>query len=108
MNKIINAGDKYLITTNQWFYGPDGEQYRAVYGAAEMIEAKYELGFTPTRSANWYVRVGTENHHIVIAGCQIHYALRTDERPEKIPGKHAQAEDGKRPTPINVILFLDE
>lgn len=72
---------KYLITTDAWFYAPDGKQYRAVYGDVEILGDNI-LGIkTNARSSNWFAKVGTESNHIIIAGCQIHYAIRTDEAP---------------------------
>ena len=29
---MINIGDKVLVTTDGWFFAPDGETYRAVFG----------------------------------------------------------------------------
>jgi hypothetical protein len=104
---MIESGKKYLITSTNWFVGPDGNQYRAAYGHAVLFEAKKELGFVPTRSANWYVKIGSKkNHHILIAGCQIHYFLRTDERPTQLPGTYTD-KDSQRKFCENQILFLD-
>lgn len=73
---------KYLITTDAWFYAPDGKQYRAVYGDVQILGDNV-LGIkTNARSSNWFAKVGTELNHIIIAGCQIHYAIRTDEVPK--------------------------
>lgn len=103
---LIQNNELYLITTNHWFFGPDGEQYRSVYGRCELIEAKAEMGFTPARSANWYVRIGNDSSHMIIAGCQIHYLLRTDDRPVNRPGM-IPPKEGELERPINCILFLD-
>jgi hypothetical protein len=73
---------KYLITTDNWFYGPDGGQYRAVWGEVQIIQGTF-LGIkTNARSANWYVKVGPENNHVIVAGCQIHYAVACEKEPE--------------------------
>lgn len=73
----INIGDKVLITTNGWFYAPDGKQYNAVFGTLQAIKSDVEtLGIrTNARSTNWYVQVG----RVTIAGCQVYYAVRTDD-----------------------------
>jgi hypothetical protein len=77
---MIEAGEKYLITTDHWFYAPDGKKYRAVWGTAR-IESDEELGIKTNRnSTNWYVVVGMDKP-FVIAGCQVHYAMRCDEKP---------------------------
>lgn len=73
----IQVGDKALVTTYQWFYAPDGAQYRAVYGAVKSIQSDEEtLGIKTNRSStNWYLEIG----NMTIAGCQIQYAIKTDE-----------------------------
>lgn len=73
----IETGKKSLITADNWFYAPDGKQYRAVFGTVKSIKTAEEtLGIKPNgRSTNWYVEIG----NMTIAGCQIHYAIRTDE-----------------------------
>ena len=47
-----------LITTDNWFYGPDGIQYNSVYGPVDLITAKELIGFDPKQSTNWFVAVG--------------------------------------------------
>lgn len=72
---------KYLITTDNWFFAPDGLQYRGVWGEVEIVSDAI-LGIkTNIRSSNWYAKVGTEENHVIIAGCQIHYAVKTDIKP---------------------------
>lgn len=69
---------KYLITTREWFIAPDGHQYRSVWGEVEIFEDTF-LGIKTNRnSSNWYIKVGTEENHIIIAGCQIHYAIKCE------------------------------
>lgn len=74
---LIKIGDKVIITTDAWFYAPDGRQYRAVFGTIKNVkDAEKVLGITPNvRSTNWYVEIG----NMIIAGCQIHYVLKTDK-----------------------------
>lgn len=80
---MLKSG-KYLISTDSWFYGPDGEQYRAVWGDCEVILAKEELGFVPTHGTNWFARIGRGAGSIIIAGCHIHYAIEAPEPPTVI------------------------
>ncbi len=70
------VGEYYLITTDGWFYAPDGKQYRAVHGIVKAIRNDSEtLGIKTNRgSTNWFVEIG----NMVVAGCQIHYAIKTD------------------------------
>jgi hypothetical protein len=76
---IMNG--KFLITTDNWFYAPDGKQYRGVWGKVEIVSDAI-LGIkTNVRSSNWYAKVGSENNYVIIAGCQIHYACKSDKKP---------------------------
>lgn len=63
-----------LIQADDWFFGPDGEQYRAVYGTVSIVKAEDLLGLKPHNSANWFAIVGPPGKQIIIAGCRIHYA----------------------------------
>lgn len=72
---------KYLVTTDSWFYAPDGKQYRGVWGEIEIVSDSI-LGIkTNVRSSNWFAKVGTEENHVIVAGCQIHYACKSDKKP---------------------------
>ena len=97
----------YLITTDNWFYAPDGIQYNAVWGNVQILSDDI-LGIkTNVRSSNWFAKVGTNESHIVIAGCQIHYAVLC-EKPHtgsvleglSNEGKHILSE---RPTRIYIF-----
>lgn len=76
MQLNIEPGQKALITTDNWFFAPDGKSYRAVFGTVHAVRSAEEtLGIKPNaKSTNWYVEIG----NMTIAGCQIHYAVRTD------------------------------
>lgn len=69
-------GDKYLVTTNNYFFAPDGQQYTAVFGTIKNIWPDHEiLGIQTNRhSTNWYLQIG----NMIVAGCQIYYAIKTD------------------------------
>lgn len=72
----LEIGKKAIITTDNWFFAPDGKSYRAVFGTIKAVRSSDEtLGIkTNAKSTNWYVEIG----NMTIAGCQIHYAVRTD------------------------------
>ena len=72
----IAIGQKAIVTTDNLFIAPDGREYRAVFGTIHGVDtAEESLGVRPNgRSTNWYLRIGS----MVIAGCQVHYVLRTD------------------------------
>ena len=100
---------KYLITTDSWFIAPNGKIYRAVWGDVEIVEDTF-LGLKTNRnSSNWFAKVGNEDHHVIIAGCQIHYAVKTDIEPieGKVMDYHTDAAVGikefERPSQIYII-----
>ena len=69
-------GKKYLITCDNWFVAPDGQSYLSVFGTVTGVYSDQEtLGIKTNRgSTNWYVEIG----NMLIAGCQIHFAIKTD------------------------------
>ena len=72
---------KYLITTDNWFYAPNGQNYRGVWGEVEIVSDSI-LGIkTNVRSSNWFAKVGTAENHVIVAGCQIHYAVKCENEP---------------------------
>lgn len=73
----IKTGCKALVTTDNWFTAPDGNLYKTVFGTVKAIHSDKEtLGIeTNSKSTNWYLEIG----NMFIAGCQIHYAIRTDK-----------------------------
>ena len=90
---------KYLITTDNWFTAPDGCQYKSAWGDVTIVEDSF-LGIKTNRmSANWFAKVGSEKNHIIIAGCQIHYAVRCEKKPETGYVKDWQADSS------NVNIF---
>jgi hypothetical protein len=72
---------KYLITADNWFYAPDGVLYKAVWGEVTILEDNILNIKTNRNSSNWFARIGTEENHVIIAGCQIHYAVKTNKKP---------------------------
>ena len=82
-------GKKVLITTDNYFYAPDGESYKAAHGTLiAILSDKETLGIpTNAKSTNWYVQLG----NLLIGGCQIHYAILCDEvdfGPATLEGQH--------------------
>lgn len=72
---------KYLITTDSYFIAPDGKQYKSVWGEVKIVGDTL-LGIkTNARSTNWYAKIGSEANHIIVAGCQIHYAVKSEQKP---------------------------
>lgn len=98
-------GSKVLVTTNAWFYAPDGKNYRAIFGTLKSVdEVKNVLGFTPSRSnANWMLQIGD----CVVMGCQVMYLIKTDSvNTAPVEGWDSDAANGikvfERPAAIYV------
>lgn len=72
----VAVGRKAIITVDNWFYAPDGQQYRAVFGTVKAVLGDQEtLGIkTNSRSTNWYIEIG----NMTIAGCQVYCAIHSD------------------------------
>ena len=105
---VPKIGEKYLITTDGWFFAPDGELYRAVFGTINGVNSDLDvLGIkTNSKSTDWYVTIG----NMVIAGCQIHYAIKTDKCSSIPPAREIDFE-GKlhvEPQPNSRIYFSDD
>lgn len=75
----MKVGKKYIVTTDNWFYGKDGKQYRGVFGTLKgVFDDKETLGIITNRnSTNWYAQIGS----VRVAGCQIHYVVEADVAP---------------------------
>ena len=72
---------KYLITTDAWFIAPNGKSYNSVWGNIEIVNDSI-LGIkTNARSSNWFAKIGNEGKEVIIAGCQIHYAVKCESKP---------------------------
>lgn len=92
---MIENGKKYLVTTDNWFQAPDGERYCSVWGICEIKRMEDVFGFTPTRpSTNWFIKIGTEDNYVIVAGCQVHFVIRSENRPiSKHEGKFYKDKD---------------
>lgn len=101
-----SIGDEVLITTDNWFVAPDGKQYRSAFGTLHSINSdEATLGVrTNDRSTNWYVQIG----NLTIAGCQIHYAVKTDR--ESVNFDHCDdytTKDGEVKSYVRPTLIYD-
>ncbi len=72
---------KYLITTEKYFIAPDGLSYQAVWGDVKLVEDSILGVKTNRNSANWYAVVGGNGKEIIVAGCQIFYAVKCEKKP---------------------------
>lgn len=99
---------KYLINTDDWFVAPDGNSYKAAWGDVVIIEDT-ALGLKTNRnSTNWYAKVGSEDNHIIIAGCQIHYAVRCENKPniERSEEWQADAANGLKEFQAQTRIYI--
>jgi hypothetical protein len=101
---------KYLITTDNWFYAPDGLQYRAAWGNVSIIEDVF-LGLKTNRnSTNWYAKIGSDKNYCIVAGCQIHYAVKCDLKPNinDVEDYSTDAEKGKQDYTRRTNIYIAE
>lgn len=88
MSFELQAGRKYLITCDNSFVGADGQYYNAVYGTIKGIHKDEDLlGTYNRKGTNWFIEIGD----MMIAGCQVHYALQTDSfefKPYEVENVH--------------------
>lgn len=101
---MITPGHKCLITCDDWFYAPDGRCYKAVFGTVHaIVDAETALGIKTNRnSTNWYVAIGDA----IIAGCQIHYAVRTDTYNPEPDDKVEVDHNGERCITRNAVTRI--
>jgi hypothetical protein len=100
----FHIGDTVLITCDNWFYAPDGQEYRAVFGTLKGIHtAEDTLGIKPNgKSTNWYVEIG----NMLLAGCQIHYAVKAPTYHDgKVPNWTANADHGIREYDRPTVIY---
>lgn len=96
---------KYLITTDNWFFAPDGRLYRAVWGNVEILTDEILGVVTNRNSTNWYAKIGSNSKHVIVAGCQIHYAVRCDQKPNTDPVEdwsYEKAKSFEKPSSIYI------
>ncbi|RYH04115.1 hypothetical protein EU805_01715 [Salipiger sp. IMCC34102] len=88
----MKLGEKYLITTDSWFITPSGESFLSVFGTVHgVVDSTEVLGIrTNAKSTNWYVVIGD----LIVAGCQIHYAVRCESFDTK-PHQYDLEHDGQ-------------
>jgi len=103
---MIKNGEKYLVTSDSWFYGTDGNQYKSAYGICKIVEFKEAFGFVPQRpSTNWLMQIGEGENQVIIAGCQIHQLVKCDNKPIYRPGTFFDAQGAEMPN--NSIFFTE-
>lgn len=103
----MKDGEKHIITTQSWFYAPDGQSYRAAWGTVKIVEAKDVFNFTPNRHHdNWYVQIGNDENMVQVAGCEALYSVRCEQRPSVQAGEYKDKDTG-REEHYNNIYFTE-
>lgn len=96
---------KYLITTDDWFFAPDGREYRAAWGEVEVLKEdetiSYRINADP---AKWFMRIGNEESHMIIAGDRIHYMIKS-ENPPSTEETFDFSSEGNFRNPTRIYLF---
>lgn len=72
----MQDGTTVLVTVRDWFYGKDGQNYKAVWGEASKFQGSdmFTLASTPSAENSkegWFLRVGTGPDAIYIEKSQI-------------------------------------
>lgn len=104
---MITQGEKYLVTADNWFVAPDGEEYRSVWGVCHIKTTEQILGYPQRPSTNWFLVVGEGQNEVIIAGCQIHYVVKSADRPFLKPGIHDMVMTQAHNTVKNKIFFTE-
>lgn len=86
---------KYLISTDSWFFAPDGNQYKAAWGNVVILEDNMLGVKTNSRSSNWYACIGSNDKEVIVAGCQIHYAVKCPRMPSTTEIDAEEYHEGK-------------
>ena len=99
---------KYLITTEKYFIAPDGLSYQSVWGDVKLVEDSILGVKTNRNSANWYAVVGGNGKEIIVAGGQIFYSVKCEQKPntgrvmEWHSGDDGRIVENERPTKIYI------
>lgn len=105
---MIKEGEKYLVSSDSWFMCPDGHQHLAAWGKVKVHNIEDLLGFKPIRpSTNWFLEIGDEKNHVIIAGCQIHHLVCCPNKPEIRQGTYTNT-DSTFTHDINKIYIAED
>jgi len=79
----------------------------AVWGDVNITDDSVLGVKTNARSSNWYARIGSDTNNVIVAGCQIHYAVQCNNEPNinrvaDYNFHEGQYVDSERPTAIYI------
>ena len=104
---FLSEGKNILITTDAWFFAPDGQQYKAVWGKCKIEIIEKGTGLNTLRSANWLVHIVEGDGKFTAAGCQVNYWIDCPNMPQKTEGTYCDKDTGNEMA-NNRIYFPDE
>jgi len=84
VEKNLLAGrllENLLVTTDDWFASPTGQEYKHIYGDAYLKRVEDVIGFAPPQSTNWVLDFGD----MIIFGCRIHYIAVCKDGLKNVP-----------------------
>ena len=77
----IDPTKMYVVTSDDWFYDANGNNVKGAVGHIVPVKAEEALGFSPKRSADWFLQITTQSGQVVyIAGCKIHHVCEAQDR----------------------------
>lgn len=102
------VGENVLITLQDWFYCPDGENYKVVWGKLKSIKKVDDLiGFAPNRpNVNWLFEIG----EMIIYGCQVKTIIKCKDKPKLTGSKGwiTSAEHGLKLYDTPNVIWVSE
>jgi len=81
---MIISGRKYLISTDDPFYGADGLRYTAVYGRVWIHSFQDTFKFPAKNHVNWFITITNKEGGeggFGISGCRLNYFKEMESPP---------------------------
>lgn len=71
----IPEGKVAMVTTDDWFYHSDGQQYHGIAGKPRVVGPEELVGFQPKGSTDWMLKFESfqTGEQVYVAGCKVHY-----------------------------------
>ena len=100
------VGKKVLLSLDNWFSGPTGDEYKIIWGTLLSISKVDDLiGFSPNRpNVNWIFEIGD----MIIYGCQVKTILLCPDKPntDGATGWTASSEHGLKTYQRPNIIYI--
>lgn len=107
-------GKKCLVTFSNWFYAPDGQQYKAAWGIINMlIEKRTGVGFSAnpvdelySKIGNNDIKIGDGDKSLIVSGSMIQFVLECHDKPKQLEGTYTLKDDSREH--INNAIYIAE